>query len=324
MKKVARFLLLLLLFSGVTTLSAYFSFSLFVRTQGDIVVPDLVGKDVVYALEILTELGLNTKVKGAEYNAEIPKNHIIFQEPYAGEEIRKDRDVRIIISKGAKEVITPKLAGVSDMQARIILEENDLCLGNISRLNHRQSRRGEVISQTPAPGKTILRGTCVDLLISSGPLSWKYKMPYYVGTELAEAISLAERDGLRPGTIEQLNGATTYRNRVVAQEPMSGYPVSHGQTIKFQVDGLPGREGHGRFPGGRASKLVHFRTEPGFLKKKIRIRILGDEGYQDIFEDFVAPGQDIWVFIPTENYAETIFYEDDNIKDGNRYRMTGE
>ncbi len=67
--KIAAFLISLVL---VVIASAYLTLTLIIKSEDTVVVPNLNGKDVVYALEILTNLGLNTKVKGSEYSAGAP------------------------------------------------------------------------------------------------------------------------------------------------------------------------------------------------------------------------------------------------------------
>ena len=90
-------------------IGAYLTITLIIKSEDTVVIPEITGKELVYALEILSDLELNTKVKGSEYSADIPKNHIVFQEPEPGTEIKKGRDVRIIISKGARTIPMPNL-----------------------------------------------------------------------------------------------------------------------------------------------------------------------------------------------------------------------
>jgi serine/threonine-protein kinase len=59
-------------FVVVAGISAYLTLTLIIKSEDTVIVPDLEGKDVVYALELLTELELNTKVKGSEYTTDIP------------------------------------------------------------------------------------------------------------------------------------------------------------------------------------------------------------------------------------------------------------
>jgi serine/threonine-protein kinase len=63
---------------------AYFTVHMLIRSEDRVVVPDLVNKDVVYALEVLSDLGLNTKIKGTEFHRSVPKHSIINQSPDPG------------------------------------------------------------------------------------------------------------------------------------------------------------------------------------------------------------------------------------------------
>ncbi len=109
--RILKIAVLFFLFVLVVGAGAYFTLTLIIKSEDTVVVPDLFGKNVVYVLELLTDLGLNTKVKGSEYNADVPENNVIFQEPEPGAEIKKGRDVRIVISKGAKSILMPNLKG---------------------------------------------------------------------------------------------------------------------------------------------------------------------------------------------------------------------
>ena len=69
--KLAALFFLFVLIAGT---SAYLTLTLIIKSEDTVVVPDLSGKNVVYVLELLTDLGLNTKVKGSEYSADVPEN----------------------------------------------------------------------------------------------------------------------------------------------------------------------------------------------------------------------------------------------------------
>ena len=59
----------------IAGVSAYLTLTFMIKQRNTVIVPDLVGKDVVDVLFLLTDLGLNTKVRGAEYRTDIPVNH---------------------------------------------------------------------------------------------------------------------------------------------------------------------------------------------------------------------------------------------------------
>ncbi|NNL77075.1 MAG: PASTA domain-containing protein, partial [Desulfobacterales bacterium] len=140
-------------FLGVAGASAYLTLTFIIKSEDNVIVPNLVGKDVVSALELLSDLELNTKVTGSAYSQQFPKNHVTFQDPEAGSEIKKDRDVRIIISKGARNIFMPNLIGLSEQQARMIMEENDISRGHLSRTYNKAIDKDHIVVQIPAAGE---------------------------------------------------------------------------------------------------------------------------------------------------------------------------
>ena len=170
--KIAALCTAFLLVVGVST---YLTLTFIIKSEDTVIVPDLVGKDVVAALELLTDLQLNTKVSGSEYSHQIPKNHVTFQEPEAGSEIKKDRDIRIMISKGTRNILMPRLVALPEQQARMIMEENGISRGHLSRTFNKDIEKDHIMAQVPAAGVMITRGATVDLLVSMGPVATELK-----------------------------------------------------------------------------------------------------------------------------------------------------
>jgi len=275
-----------------------------------VVVPDLSGENVVYVLELLTDLGLNTKVKGSEYSADVPENNVIFQEPEPGAEIKKGRDVRIIISKGAKSILIPNLKGLSVRQARIILEENSLRRGEISSTYSNTIRKDEVIAQVPSQGTMITRGECVNLLVSMGVRPRAYKMPDLIGLSLNSAITMIESMDLVLGEIKTHFYKGKPLNTVVAQESLSGYCVTQGSTVNLVINRKPVQKGHNYLNESQGVGLFRYRLKDGFLKRHIRVRLNSFGVSADLFDDFMKPGEEIWLLIPRKNDATVFLYED--------------
>ena len=191
--KIAKIAGLALTFILVAGISAYLSLTLIIKSEDTVIVPNLEGKDVVYVLELLTELELNTKVRGSEYTNDVPKNYVIFQDPSPGAEIKKGRDVKIILSKGPKTLFMPNLLALSIQQANIILEENGICQGVLSRTYHSRIEKDHIIAQVPAQGTMISRGECVDFLVSIGVQARAFKMPDLIGLRLEDALQSIEK-----------------------------------------------------------------------------------------------------------------------------------
>ncbi len=305
MRSFLKIIIVSTIFVLVTGISGYLALTLLIKSEDVVVVPDLIGKDAIYALEVLTDLGLNIKVKKIEYHAGIPKNHVVFQEPPAGSEIKKDRDVRIILSKGPKTFLLPELVGLDIRQAKIILEENDLKLGNVAKVYKERTRLDEIIAQTPDPRETITRGSVVNLLVSLGHKPKAFAMPSLGGLSLDDAIFLLERDRLILGKIQ-----STFREKkpdgiVVAQEPAHGYRVTESTRVNLTINRLVARE---RSP--KRIYLFRYRLPNGFLRKHIKV-VMNIQGFSYSFYDtFVKPGEEIRLLVPPVADVTLLLYKD--------------
>ena len=297
-------------FLAAVGFSAYLTLSFIVKGEETVVVPEIEGKDIVSVLQLLTDLGLNTKVKGSEYSADVPANHVIFQEPRPGVEIKIDRDVRIIISKGARTVVAPKLKGLSIQQARIILAENGLCLGNQTHVFDGNFRKEEIVSQTPSPGSNIERGRCVDLLLSLGEQPGAYKMPDLVGRSVEDAFLLMDAVGFQLGNIQAVFLRSKPFDLVVGQIPPAGHRILEGSRVNLKVNKPPEDVDPKILDGFSGVGLFRYRLDNGFLKRHIRIRLNGFGTSYVLFDGMVNPGEEIWHLIPNIRDAVVLLYED--------------
>jgi serine/threonine-protein kinase len=278
-----------------------------------VIVPDLVGKDVVYALEFLTDLELNTKVKGSEYSEDIPKNNVTFQDPAAGAEIKKGRDVRIIISKGPRRIAMPNLMTLSLHQARLILEENGVCQGELSRTFKEGMEKDHIIAQVPFAGSMINRGTCVNLLISLGSRPGAYKMPNLNGLALDEAMLSIEKANLAIGEIKSSYLKNKPKNIIVNQEPLPGYRVITGSTVHLVINRKTPKKGRPDNYSQKSGSLFRYRLNNGFLRRRIRVKFNSAGITNDLFDEFVNPGEEIWLLIPRDEAATVFLFENDNL-----------
>ncbi len=311
--RILKITALLAVFTVIAGASAYLTLTFIVRSEETVIVPDLVGKDVVYVLEVLSDLGLNTKVKGTRYSSDIPKNHALMQEPEAGSEIKQGRDVRIIISKGPQHVLVPNLHRIAMRKARLILDENGLCQNMLSTAYHPQIPKGDVIAQTPRAGITVDRGTCVNLLVSRGLAPRAYKMPALIGRPLDTAVIQVEMNQLKLGLIDSRHQPDQPENIVLAQHPPAGHRATEGASVKLVINRRPGRQSPAYDTGRTGVGLLRHRAGAGFLRQRIRIRLntLGES--IDLFDEYVKPGQEIWRLIPRGVSATVLIFADNQL-----------
>ncbi len=308
--KIAAFCALFVAIAGI---SAYFTLSLVIKSEDTVVVPNLVGNDVVSVLETLTEIGLNTKVRGSEYSADVPKHHVIEQEPEPGAEIKKGRDVRILISKGTETVPMPNLIGLSQRQAGIIFDENDLCRGQIASTPDALLERETVIAQVPAPGRLVHRGQCVDLLVSTGQRPVAFKMPAVTGLSLEEALVRIEQNRLAQGVIRVEQTAGKPARSILDQQPPAGYRVAANTAVDLVVNRRRPSATAADATAGRTGSFFRYRTKDGYLRKHLRVEVIHPGFSIDLFDEFIRPGSDIWLILPTDQDATVLVYEDDKL-----------
>ena len=296
--------------------SAYLTLTFIIKSEDTVIVPNLVGKDVVSALELLTDLHLNTKVSGSEYSQQFPKNHVVFQEPEAGSEIKKDRDVRIIISKGPQNILMPNLVSLTQQQARMIIEENGLASGQLSRTYNGLEEEDRVIDQVPAAGNMITRRTRIDLLLSLGPHPIAYLMPDLTGLSLDQAALLIEKTNLRVGDIRSDFDDKKDRDSILRQDPPPGYRVIESSSVNLVIN----RPSEGnRLHRPLYGSLLQYRIKNGFLKKHIRVELDNKSAATDLFNEYMKPGENIWVLVPRDQDATVFIFEDDELVDARIY-----
>ncbi len=301
-----------IIFLGLAGLSAYFTITLLMGSEEKITVPDLVGRDLIHVLENLTDLGLNPRLRELEYSPDIPKNHVMAQHPAPGAQIKKGRDIRITISKGAKSLAMPNLNDLDLRQARLILEENGLCVGRISQAHHSTIARKAVIAQVPMPGMTIERNQCADLLISLGPMPKEYRMPDLTGLYLDQAIRRIEHHHLRVGDIRSVVVPDGPANVILEQNPPAGSRVLREALITLDVQRVRADEADTR-EGSLSGALFRHRLPDGYLRHHVRVTLRAFGMSVDIYDELMRPGADIWVLIPAHVRSAIFLYVNDEL-----------
>ncbi len=312
-KKTAHIAFFFLVFLLAGGFGFYFTLTRIIKGEDTVIIPDLLGKDVIYVLEILTDLELNTKVKGAEYSAIIPKNHIIYQEPKPGIEIKKGRDVKIIISKGLRHVAAPRLTDLSLAQARIGLYENGLKPGIVSYTYNFDKKRNTVITQFPYSGSNLLRGSAVNLLISLGPRPMALMMMDLKGQALEEAIEIIENQNLLVGKIKTGFIKNYPENSVIKQTPAAGYKILEKSRVDLIINRQAGKQNQLPEKIIDRSAFFRYRLAKGFIKRHIRVELHCRDFSIDLYNAFAKPGQDLWLAIPKGDNASLFLYLDGDL-----------
>ncbi len=100
----------------VAVLSAWVIFT-FLTRGGEVTVPDVQGQEIGAALEILSRRQLGLSIAASDFDASVPPGYIISQDPGAGVRTRKNRIVRVVLSRGTRTVHVPNLSGLRDRKS---------------------------------------------------------------------------------------------------------------------------------------------------------------------------------------------------------------
>ncbi|MBW2092351.1 MAG: PASTA domain-containing protein, partial [Deltaproteobacteria bacterium] len=220
--------------------------------------------------------------------------------------VKKDRDIRVILSKDSRQVKLPDLKGLSLDQARAILEQAELSVGLTSYaygLGPEQGR-DRILAQVPEALSLVDRKTKVDLLLSLGPRSVDLVMPDLTAQHYSVALLNLERAGLKPGPLQYERRPNWPTGAILMQEPSPGSRVAQGATITLTVN---------RGGGGVAEYKFHlldYQISYGFLRREIRVQIEVDSFQFNIYEDWHGPGELVQTLALVPGPLEASIFED--------------
>jgi len=192
-------------------------------------VPVLTGLTEAEAVEALTAAGLRAGDISNEWDAVIPSGEVVSSTPGAGEELKADSTVGLVISKGPQPVELPDLTGTPVEEATAALVAEGLQVDTTEEFSTAYST-GTVISSVPSSGEKVDVGGTVTLVVSKGPPP--VEVPYLIDMFREEAVALIESLGLVANVQE---GPFTPLNRVINQDPRAGSFIPVGSTVTITI-----------------------------------------------------------------------------------------
>ena len=236
MKRFLRGFGIFLALVGVGIVSAFAVVALLLQ-QEEVRVPDLTGKDIVTALETITQQGLLLKVDRREPHPILPRDSVISQSPAAGNGIKKGRQIHVVVSQGPSDTRTPKLTGESYRKADLMVRQAGFIPGTVSRVSFESVERDIVIAQAPPAGSPLDKGGAISLLISAGRKAETFVMPKLTGKRAEEAVKIIDRMGLQRRIIYRAAGdkAPATEHSVIQQKPGAGSPVAADTAVDIVV-----------------------------------------------------------------------------------------
>jgi eukaryotic-like serine/threonine-protein kinase len=199
----------------------------------EVQVPDLRNRTVTEATAVVADddLVLNVDERG-RLDPKIPTGRIAAQDPPPGSTTRRQRRVRVWLSRGARVTTIPSLTGESERSAELRLREDGLSIVGLSEVRSSDYPSGTVIAQQPPPAAN---GTEVALLVNRGERTGGYVMPDLIGVAGGRAVDLLRAHGFRAAIVGDLPYPGIPSGIVLRQSPSAGFQIGAGESISLEI-----------------------------------------------------------------------------------------
>ena len=196
-------------------------------------VPNVVGFTQADAQAALVAAGLRFRVTPID-NSEAEPGTVAAQNPPADEQVAKDTEVELQISKGNGQELVPDVSGQSLSAAQAALQAAGFRIGGPKEQSSATVPSGRVISTDPAGGTSLKKNSVVTVIVSSGVE--QVKVPGVVGQQEASATAALQGKGFEVDVqTKSLPAGDSNVGRVTAQNPASGANADAGATVTITV-----------------------------------------------------------------------------------------
>lgn len=259
---------------------AFLSFGNF-WSNATVTVPNVVGKQVTVAKHILEDNHLRVSVSEVT-NSDVPAGQVISQSPEAGEEVKEQRTIHLVVSKGAGDLIMPDITGMSLDQARTKLKDMGLILGKVTTASDDSKEDGVILMQSPPANSKVNKGTTIDVTVNKIQAK-TVTVPRVVGMTLKDAKDALASMGLSVG---QISGSGDDTAVITSQSPSPGSKVDDGSSVALAAEASKPAE-----PTPQTAKgSVNVTVPSGKQNQKVRIVVVDDNGSKTIYDGVNHPG----------------------------------
>jgi beta-lactam-binding protein with PASTA domain len=197
-------------------------------------VPGVVGSERAAAEQKLKDAGFEVEVDEQDSSFE-DQGKVIGQNPKGGERPEVRSTVAITVGTGPSSVDVPQLYGITPAQARSVLEEAHLTLGDRSSEYNGDVAEGSIFFQDPTDAERVEPGTAVDVTVSLGvePV----KVPEVYGLSVAQAQATLSGVGLNSNPLEVEGDEAA--GTALSTDPSVGARVEPGSTVTLYFSAGP-------------------------------------------------------------------------------------
>ncbi len=165
MKKILKIALYVIGIFSIGMLSGHLTFELLSLSK-TVKVPDLTGKGMIEANDILRSRGLYIRLEGEDFDSHIQQGYIIRQDVPPESSIKDGREIRVILSKGPRIKYVPDIVGQSISEAEALLKEKGINITKIIYVHSENIDKNIILAQRPEPNEK--GGDIMSVIVSLG------------------------------------------------------------------------------------------------------------------------------------------------------------
>ncbi len=195
-------------------------------------VPKVVGLTVEQAQAQLDDAGLVVRMGEGRYSVKVDAGRVLRIQPAEGTTVERGDRVTLVPSLGPPPVPVPNLIGKPLSQAKVLLEEAGLRVGEVTRAYNERFDLDQVIRQSVKADAEAPLGSEIELVVSKGPNP--LPVPKVVGQTQERAVEDLQSLGFVVDVQEEFSERVD-RGRVISQRPAKGTQLQPGKTVTIVV-----------------------------------------------------------------------------------------
>lgn len=265
---------------------AFLSFGNF-WSNATVDVPNVVGKQVTVAKHILEDNHLRVSVSEVS-NPDVPAGQVISQSPEANEQVKEQRTVHLVVSKGVGDITMPDITGMTIDQARSRLKNLGLVIGKISAGTDDSKEDGVILMQSPLGDSKVTKGATVDVTVNRVK-SKKVELPNLVGMTVKDAKDALASLGLNA----TISGAGDDTAVITQQSPEAGSSLDANTSVALTAEAKKAAPAANTSNSNVTKGTVDITVPSGKANQAVRIVVSDDSGSRTVFDGNAQPGERI-------------------------------
>lgn len=166
MKKLLKIIISLILFFVIGMLAGHLTLTALSFSRS-VTVPDLKGKSLIEASALVKEHGLYLRIEGEDFDAAASAGTVMRQDVPSGTSVKQGREIKVLLSKGARVKYIPDLVGQPLDSVEDILRAKGIKIAKIIYAHSDAVPKDTIIAQRPEANE--MNGDAFSVIVSLGP-----------------------------------------------------------------------------------------------------------------------------------------------------------